>query len=144
MSFEMPRPGRHKRPFLREDGAWKKVRAVEQAGEAEVWDITVDEDHSFTAEGCIVQNCPLQLEVIRRLIRYYSNPGETVLDPFMGVGSTAVVAVEQGRNAVGFELKESYWAIADRNARKALELREAGHRLVGQLALTMFARNGTR
>lgn len=52
--------------------------------------------------------CPLQLEVIRRCIKLYSNPGDVVLDPFMGIGSTAVVAVELGRRAVGFELKESY------------------------------------
>lgn len=57
---------------------------------------------------------PLQLEVIRRLIRLYTNPGETVLDPFMGIGSTAVVAIEQGREAVGFELKESYHRLAER------------------------------
>lgn len=53
--------------------------------------------------------CPLQLEVIRRCIRLYTNPGATVLDPFMGIGSTACVAIEQGRSAFGFELKESYW-----------------------------------
>lgn len=58
---------------------------------------------------------PLQLEVIRRCIRLYSNPGELVLDPFMGIGSTAVVAIEQGREAVGFELKESYHLLAVRN-----------------------------
>lgn len=52
--------------------------------------------------------CPLQLEVIRRCVRLYSNPGDTVLDPFMGIGSTAVVALEQERNAIGFELKETY------------------------------------
>lgn len=56
--------------------------------------------------------CPLQLEVIRRCVRLYSNAGELVLDPFMGIGSTAYVALEQGRNAVGFELKESYHAKA--------------------------------
>lgn len=64
--------------------------------------------------------CPLQLEVIRRLIRLYSNPisiqaDSTILDPFMGIGSTAFVAVEQGRNAVGFELKESYFNQSLRN-----------------------------
>lgn len=53
--------------------------------------------------------CPLQLEVIRRCIRLYTNAGGMVLDPFMGIGSTAVVAMEQGRNAIGFELKESYY-----------------------------------
>jgi len=59
--------------------------------------------------------CPLQLEVIRRCMKLYSNTGDTVLDPFMGIGSTAYVAVEQGRNAVGFELKESYHKFALNN-----------------------------
>lgn len=63
--------------------------------------------------------CPLQLEVIRRLVKLYTNPGETVLDPFMGIGSTAYVALELGRNAVGFELKESYYAQALANCAKA-------------------------
>jgi DNA modification methylase len=69
--------------------------------------------------------CPLQLEVIRRLVKLYTNPGETVLDPFMGIGSVAYVALEQGRNALGFELKESYHTIAVRNGRKAVEARES-------------------
>jgi hypothetical protein len=70
--------------------------------------------------------CPLQLEVIRRLVRLYTNPGELVLDPFMGIGSTAVVAVQEGRNAVGFELKESYHAIAERYVRRALHGPDTG------------------
>lgn len=64
--------------------------------------------------------CPLQLEVIRRLVRLYTNPGETVLDPFMGIGSTAVVAVQEGRSAIGFELKESYHALAERYVARAM------------------------
>lgn len=59
--------------------------------------------------------CPLQLEVIRRCMKLYTAPGDTVIDPFMGIGSTAYVAVEQGRNAVGFELKESYYRFALNN-----------------------------
>lgn len=65
--------------------------------------------------------CPLQLEVIRRCIKLYSNPGELVLDPFMGIGSTAYVAVEQERNAVGFELKDSYHRQALANVAKITE-----------------------
>lgn len=72
-------------------------------------------------EGDEKHVCPLQLEVIRRCVRLYSNPGELVLDPFMGIGSTAYVALEQGRRAVGFELKESYHRQAVRNAQLALE-----------------------
>ncbi|HKS26340.1 MAG TPA: site-specific DNA-methyltransferase [Pyrinomonadaceae bacterium] len=68
--------------------------------------------------------CPLQLEVIRRLVKLYSNPisiqpDVTVLDPFMGIGSTAVVCVEQQRNVVGFELKESYYRNSLRNVERA-------------------------
>lgn len=64
--------------------------------------------------------CPLQLEVIRRLVKLYSNPGELVLDPFMGIGSTGFVAIEQGRDTAGFELKESYHRLAVRNCERAL------------------------
>jgi DNA modification methylase len=63
--------------------------------------------------------CPLQLEVIRRLVRLYTNIGDTVLDPFMGIGSVAYVSLEQGCNSVGFELKESYWRMAQANIEKA-------------------------
>ncbi len=70
--------------------------------------------------------CPLQLEVIRRCVKLYTNPGELVLDPFMGIGSTAYVAIAEGRAGVGFELKESYCALAHRNLEKqAGEIAEA-------------------
>jgi hypothetical protein len=62
--------------------------------------------------------CPLQLEVIRRCIKLYSNPGEVVLDPFDGIGSTCYVAIEQGRDSIGFELKESYHEQACANVAK--------------------------
>jgi DNA modification methylase len=63
--------------------------------------------------------CPLQLEVIRRCIRLYTNAGETVLDPFMGIGSTAWVALHEGRHVVGFELKETYHEQSLKNVAKA-------------------------
>ena len=59
--------------------------------------------------------CPLQLEVIRRGLRLWSNPGDTVLSPFAGIGSEGVVAIEEGRRFVGAELKESYYGQAARN-----------------------------
>jgi DNA modification methylase len=68
--------------------------------------------------------CPLQLEVPRRLIRLYTNPGETVLDPFMGIGTTGYVALEQGRVTVGYELKESYHKQAIANCAKILADRD--------------------
>ena len=59
--------------------------------------------------------CPLQLEVIRRGIDLWTNPGDVVLSPFAGIGSELYVAVEMGRRAVGVELKSSYYQQAVRN-----------------------------
>lgn len=53
--------------------------------------------------------CPLQLEVIRRGISLWSNPGDTVLSPFGGIGSEGYVAIEMGRLPILAELKESYY-----------------------------------
>lgn len=53
--------------------------------------------------------CPLQLEVIRRGILLWTNPGDIVLSPFGGIGSEPYTAVEMGRKAVAVELKESYY-----------------------------------
>jgi hypothetical protein len=58
---------------------------------------------------------PLQLDVIRRSIVLYSNPGENVFTPFMGVGSEVYAAVEQGRLGIGGELKGSYYKQTLRN-----------------------------
>lgn len=55
---------------------------------------------------------PLQLGFIERCIKMYSNPGETVLTPFGGIGSELYVAVKHGRKAIGCELKASYWRTA--------------------------------
>jgi hypothetical protein len=59
--------------------------------------------------------CPLQLEVIRRGIHLWTNPGDVVLTPFLGIGSEAYIAAEMGRRAIGVELKASYYQQAVRN-----------------------------
>lgn len=59
--------------------------------------------------------CPLQLDLIERVVRLWSNPGELVLSPFAGIGSEGYVAVKHGRQFVGCELKESYWRTATDN-----------------------------
>lgn len=59
--------------------------------------------------------CPLQLGTIERCIKLYSNPGETVLTPFMGIGSEAYTALKFGRKAIGIELKPSYFDVAVKN-----------------------------
>jgi DNA modification methylase/superfamily II DNA or RNA helicase len=63
--------------------------------------------------------CPLQLGTIERCIKLYSNPGETVLDPFGGIGSTSYEALRWGRKALSIELKPSYFRIAVQNLRNA-------------------------
>jgi DNA modification methylase len=59
--------------------------------------------------------CPLQLDVIERAMQLWSIEGDTVFTPFLGIGSEAYVAVKMGRNAIGTELKESYFNLATRN-----------------------------
>jgi DNA modification methylase len=61
---------------------------------------------------------PLQLDVIERACVLWSNPGEVVLTPFMGVGSECYGAVLNGRKAIGIELKASYYRQAVRNLAK--------------------------
>lgn len=64
--------------------------------------------------------CPLQLQVIRRGIELWTNPGDIVLTPFMGIGSEAYMAVKMGRKAVGVELKDSYYRQAVANVKEAI------------------------
>lgn len=74
---------------------------------------------------------PLQLDVIDRLVELYSNPGETVMTPFMGVGSEVYSPVSLGRKAVGIELKDTYFRQAAENL-KSVERRFESE---GQLSL---------
>lgn len=59
--------------------------------------------------------CPLQLGFIERCVKLWSNPGETVLTPFAGIGSELYTAVKFGRRAIGCELKPSYFRAAVNN-----------------------------
>ncbi len=63
--------------------------------------------------------CPLQLQVIERAMQLWTNPGDLVLSPFMGIGSEGHVALKMRRRFEGFELKESYFNQAVRNLRSA-------------------------
>jgi DNA modification methylase len=73
--------------------------------------------------------CPLQLDVIDRCLDLWSNPGDVVLTPFMGIGSEAYEAVVKGRKGVGIELKATYYRQAIKSLEFAAETRrrqEAG------------------
>jgi len=65
--------------------------------------------------------CPLQLDTIQRLIQLYSNPGDTVFSPFMGIGSEGYQSVLMGRKFVGIELKEEYYRQSIKNISGAAE-----------------------
>lgn len=67
--------------------------------------------------------CPLQLDLIDRAIRLWSNPGDVVLSPFMGVGSEGWGALRAGRKFVGIELKEAYFNQAVKNLSDAAQWR---------------------
>lgn len=72
--------------------------------------------------------CPLQLSVIERAIKLWTNPGETVLSPFMGIGSEGFVSLKLHRKFIGAELKASYYGQAVRNL-------QAAEVMAGQLAM---------
>lgn len=78
-----------------------------------VW-MTIDQSNVLNVDMAREANderhlCPLQLDVIDRALVLWSNPGDVVLSPFMGIGSEGVMSLRQGRRFIGVELKESYW-----------------------------------
>ncbi|DAZ90308.1 TPA_asm: methyltransferase [Mycobacterium phage prophiFSQJ01-1] len=99
---------RHDGGWLTEDGhicrVWYGIRETDTLN-VRVARESADERHI----------CPLQLGFIDRCVRLYSNPGETVLTPFAGIGSELYQSVKLGRRAIGIELKPSYWQTAVEN-----------------------------
>lgn len=63
--------------------------------------------------------CPLQLPTIKRAVSLWSNPGDIVLTPFLGIGSEVYQSILLGRKGIGFELKESYFKEAVKNVKQA-------------------------
>ena len=63
--------------------------------------------------------CPLQLPLIERCVRLWSNKGDTILSPFAGIGSEGFTSIKLGRSFVGCELKPSYWATGVENMKRA-------------------------
>lgn len=86
-----------------------------------VW-MTVNQTRVLNVQGAREQNdekhlCPLQLDVIERALIMWSNPGDVVLSPFMGIGSEGWCALKHKRRFIGVELKEAYWKQAVANLR---------------------------
>jgi DNA modification methylase len=68
--------------------------------------------------------CPLQLEVIERAMELWTNKGDTILTPFLGIGSEVYVALKMERKGIGIELKQSYFSQAVANCRNAEEIKQ--------------------
>lgn len=76
--------------------------------------ITIQKEH----ESTVYHPTQKPVSLLRYLIRTYTNPGGAILDSCMGSGTTAVAAIKEKRNFVGFELNREYFDIADRRIRK--------------------------
>jgi DNA modification methylase len=118
------KPGKNTNPI---DGEFDRfigdVGAFENTGNLsiDVWQryaspVWMDIDQSRTLNGRLGRDesdtrhiCPLQLDVIERCLELWSKPGDTVLSPFLGVGSEGVMSLENNRKFIGIELKDSYF-----------------------------------
>lgn len=96
------------------------------------WDDIRETDTLNAAEGRGEDDtrhiCPLQLGVIERLVKLYSNPGETVFSPFAGIGSEGYTALKLERRFYGCEIKPEYHAAAIKNCGRAIRTRRESHR----------------
>ena len=63
--------------------------------------------------------CPLQLDVVKRCVELWSNPGDVVLSPFAGIGSEGYESILAGRKFIGIELKRSYFELAVKHLKQA-------------------------
>jgi hypothetical protein len=115
------RPGQNPEPVSHTDETYP-VRKWQQVA-SPVW-LDIDQHKTMQARSARDEEdeahlCPLQTQVIERCVELWSNVGDVVFDPFGGIGSTPVRAVELGRRGVMHELKESYFQQAVRNLKNA-------------------------
>lgn len=96
------------------EGAWLDIRETDTLNVAE-----------GRGPDDLKHICPLQLEVIRRCVKLFTDPGETVFSPFAGIGSEGYVALKEGRRFTGIELKDEYFNACKRNCERAIAKRKA-------------------
>lgn len=95
------------------EGCWSNIRETDTLNTL-----------AAKSESDVRHICALQLSVIERLIRLYSNPGEIVFSPFAGIGSELYMALKLGRRAYGCELKREYYDAAILNCNRAITSRK--------------------
>ncbi len=103
------------------DDAW-----IAESIARSVWAQAAEESESIwsmTTETGVDHPAPFPEELPRRLMLLYTKPGDVVLDPFMGSGSTAVAAVMEGRHYVGYEISAEYCRIAEERVAAAKKAR---------------------
>jgi hypothetical protein len=107
----MRKPGENPAPVTKTHDGFPVGKWQEYA--SPVW---MDINPTRTLQGACARDekderhiCPLQLDVIERAVDLWTNPGDTVLSPFAGIGSEGYVSVLRGRKFIGMELKPSYW-----------------------------------
>ena len=88
----------------------------------------------LTGASTKLHPAPYPLELAERLIRMFSFVGDTVLDPFMGTGTTNLAASNWGRNSIGFEIDPQYFEMA------AQRLKEGATDLFGKAVVNVFQR----
>jgi len=113
-------PGENEAPIQDDDGEHPQVTRNDWIDWAECcWTGIKETDTLNTrnakSEEDVKHICPLQLGVIRRLVKLYSNPGEIVFSPFTGIGSEGYEALKLGRRFYGCEIKPEYYEEACRN-----------------------------
>lgn len=121
------KPGEHLHPVIHQDtdpfapgylpvDMWQKIASP-------VW-MDIDYSNTLNLKGARDEKdekhiCPLQLDTIERALHLWTNKGDTVYTPFLGIGSELYKAIEMGRNGLGGELKTSYFELAAKNCKNA-------------------------
>ena len=103
--------------FLRKAGEYRKTSMIQKAlsmltkSEMQSWyrPFWTDVKGASTRDG---HPAPFPIELAERLVRMFSFAGDTVLDPFLGTGSTTIAAIRSGRNSIGNEIDEQYLKLA--------------------------------
>jgi hypothetical protein len=130
----MRKPGENKKPIAGELDHWAGDNTFKSDGRLSIdlWQryaspVWMDINPSRTLQKGSAREekderhiCPLQLDVIERAMLLWSAEGDTVLSPFMGIGSEGHVAIQMNRNFIGIELKPSYFKQAVRNLEAAV------------------------